>query len=296
MKKELRLDLVKGIQRLKVTTQSLVNTKFVGGYRSVFRGRGLEFEDYRDYSGSDDASLIDWKASVRSNKLLIKQFTEERNLNVFFLIDVSSSMVYSSFDKLKIEYAGEIIAAISFMVLNSGDSIGYALFNDHIIKSAPPTRGMAQYHDIVKTLVNPKNYGGKYDLSNALKHSLAFLKEFSIVILLSDFIGLDKNWEHYLKMVSKKYDLIGIMIRDPRDKSLPESDSQVVLQDPYSGKEIIVRPNTLNEKYKKFVQKQEQYIKDSFQKADADFMQLSTDKSFIEPLTKLFMRRASRHR
>jgi len=264
MKKELKLDLSKGIKRLKILTNQIVNTGFVGGYKSVFKGHGLEFEDYRAYTSNDDASLIDWKASVRSQQLFIREFVEERNLNVFFLIDVSSSMIYSSIDKLKMEYVGELAASLSFVVLNAGDSIGFALFSDKIVKKVPPTIGFVQYHNLVSTLVDPNHYGGKYDLSEALKFTLTFLKEASVVILISDFIGLKKDWEKYIRMVSSKFDLIGVMIRDPRDKVLPEYNAQVILEDPFSNKQILVRPEDIGEDYKKYVIKQEQKIKNVF--------------------------------
>ena len=292
MKKELKLDLSEGIKRLKILTTQIVNTKFVGGYKSVFKGRGLEFEDYRPYTPNDDASLIDWKASIRSNKLFIREFVEERNLNVFFLIDVSSSMVYGSIDKLKIEYVGEIAAALSFVVLNAGDSIGFALFSDRIVKYVPPAIGFVQYHNLVSTLVNPNYYGGKYDLNEALKFTLSALKEASIVMVISDFIGLKNDWERYIKMIAKKFDLIGIMIRDPRDKTLPECNSQVILEDPFSNKQILVRPETIEEDYRKYVVRQEQLVKNVFLKAGANFLDLTTNQDFIRPITSLFIRRS----
>ena len=296
MKKELSLDLSGGIKRLKVLTHQIVNTRFIGSYTSVFRGRGLVFKDYRPYSPNDDAAMIDWKASVKAKKLLVREFEEERNLNIFFLIDVSSSMVYGSIDKLKMEYAGELIAALSYSVLNSGDSVGFALFSDKIIKTSPPTSGIIEYHNLIKTLVDPKYYGGKYDLNEALKFTLAFLKESSIVILVSDFIGLKSGWERYVKMVAKRYDLIGIMVRDPRDRALPDYSGQAVLEDPYSGKQILVRPGLIGEEYKRHIARQEQQIRDVFIKAYADFLELYTDKPFVEPITNLFIRRASKHR
>src|SRR3989338_7011118 len=146
MKKELKLDLSEGIKRLKILTNRIINTRFIGGYKSVFKGKGLEFEDYRPYTTHDDASTIDWKASVKSNQLLVREFVEERNLNTFFLIDVSSSMVYGSIDKLKVEYAAEVAAALSYVILNSGDSMGFALFNDKIVKNVLPAQGVVQYH------------------------------------------------------------------------------------------------------------------------------------------------------
>ncbi len=296
MKKELKLDLSESIKRLKIMTNQILNTRIVGGYKSVFRGHGLEFEDYRKYTPNDDAATIDWKASVRSKQLLVREFAEERNLNVYFLIDVSSSMVYGSTEKLKMEYAGELVAALSFVVLNVGDSVGFALFNDKIIKNVPPAQGLMQYNDIVKTLVDPKCYGGKYDLIEALKLTLAFLKQASIVIIISDFIGLKNDWEKYIKIVSKKFDLIGIMIKDPRDRILPEYDGQVILEDPFSDKQILVRPEVIGPTYKNYVIKQEQNIKNTFLKADADFIELTTDQSFVKPITSLFTKRMQRMR
>jgi len=294
MKKELKLDLSKGIKRLKILTNQIVNTRFVGGYKSVFKGHGMEFENYRPYAPDDDASLIDWKASVRSQQLFIREYVEERNLNVFFLIDVSSSMIYSSIDKLKMEYVGELAASLSFIVLNAGDSMGFALFSDKIVKKVPPTIGFVQYHNLVSTLVDPIHYGGKYDLSEALKFTLTFLKEASVVILISDFIGLKKDWEKYVRMVSSKFDLIGVMVRDPRDKVLPEYNAQVILEDPFSNKQILVRPEVIGGDYKKYVIKQEQKIKNVFLESGANFLNLTTTESFVKPLTNLFIRRAKR--
>lgn len=295
MKKEVKLDLSEGIKRLKILTSQLVNTSIVGGYKSVFKGRGLEFEDYRQYTPNDDASLIDWKASVKSNQLYIREFAEERNLNVYFLIDVSSSMVYGSASKLKMEYAGELAAALSYVVLNAGDSIGFALFNDKIVKNVPPITGLVQYHNLVSALVNPDFYGGRYNLDEALKFILAFLKQASIVIIISDFIGLKNDWEKYIRMVSKKFDLIGIMVKDPNDKILPEYNGQVVLEDPFSDRQILVSPQSIKEAYRTYMLKQAQRIENTFLDAGADFIELSTDRPFIKPLTSLFTKRAKKH-
>ena len=294
--KQVKLDLTGGIKRLRAATTQIVNTRFIGRYKSVFKGRGLEFAGYRPYTPNDDASTIDWKASVKSKKLLVKEFVEERNLNIFFIMDVSSSMVYGTIDKLKMEYAGEIAAAISYSVLQAGDGIGFVMFNDKIVKAKPPETGVIQYQNFIKALVNPNNYGGKYDLNEALKYVLAFLKEDSIVIIISDFIGLKKEWEKYIKIISRKYDLIGVMIRDPRDRTLPDYSGQAVLEDPYSGRQLLVRPEFIEEDYKKYVLKEEQTIRKVFFEADADFVELTTDKTFVEPLTNLFKKRAGRHR
>lgn len=296
MTKGPKLDLSIGIKRLRLETNRLVNSKIVGNYRSVFKGRGLEFLDYRAYSASDDASMIDWKASIKSGDLLIKEFAEERNLNVFFLIDVSSSMIYSSIDKLKIEYAAELASTLSYTVVQAGDSISFAFFNDRIVVHNPPSSGSKQYYKLVKTLVDPRYYGGDYDLAEALRFTMASLKEFSIVILISDFIGLKEGWKHYLKLVGKKFDLIGVMIRDPRDMALPDYDGQAVLTDVFSQRQILVDVSSVKEDYERSVQAQEREIESAFIDSKSDFIKLETDKPFIKPIADLFLRRARKHR
>lgn len=294
MKKELKLDLATGIARLKLVTNHIVNSKIIGGYRSVFKGRGLEFYDYRQYTPADDAWIIDWKASIRSKELLVREFVEERNLNVFFLVDVSSSMMCGSIDKLKIEYSIELVAALSYTILQAGDSMGFALFSDRVSRHEIPKSGVKQYYSIARSLVDPRYYGGNYDLAEALKFTMNFLKEFSIVIIVSDFIGLKNDWKRYVKIAAQKYDLIGIMIRDRIDEELPDYNGQVVFGDVFSNRQLIVNVDSVKEEYAKHAKYLEKEISDTFINAGSDFLELDTDKPFIKPITDLFLRRAKR--
>tara|TARA_Y100000310_G_scaffold219247_1_gene220645 strand:+ start:12218 stop:13105 length:888 start_codon:yes stop_codon:yes gene_type:complete len=293
--KKLKLDLSKSINRLKIITQRLVTSNLVGGYLSVFRGRGLEFQDFRKYDQGDDATLIDWKASLKSNQLLIKEFVEERNLNVFFLIDVSNSMVFSTTDKLKIEYAAELIATLSNAITSAGDSIGYAFFNDKVTKHVPPSQGMKRHFQLIKALVDPRDYGGKYDLTEALRFTLSYLKQFSVVIVVSDFIGLKNHWKNELKVVGKKFDLIGVMIRDPVEEDLPDYNGRVTLGDVFSNKQIVVDTYAIKDQYKKQSELFEKEVHKAFNDSGSDFIKLNTEESFIKPLTDLFFRRSKRH-
>ena len=294
MKKELKIDVASNIKRLRVLTNRLVNTNIIGGYRSSFRGRGLEFFDYRHYTTDDDASSIDWKASVKSKELLVKEFVEERNLNVFFLIDVSSSMLFGSLDKLKVEYAAEIVATLSYTILQAGDSISFAFFTDKIVGHEPPKSGFKQYYKLMQTLVDPRYYGGNYDIVEALKFTMAFLKEFSIVIIVSDFIGLKNDWQHYIRLTGKKYDLIGIMIHDPNDEELPDYNGQVIFGDVYSDKHMIANVGAIRDGYAAYALSQEKEIVKVFTDSKADFIHLKTDEPFIKPITDLFLRRAKK--
>src|SRR3989344_2496505 len=125
--RKLRVKLAPAIRQLEVVTRGMVSTRLIGQYKSVFKGKGLEF------------------ASRRANQLLVKQFVEERNLEVFFLIDTSASMVFGSTEKLKNEYVAELVASLAYVILESGDSVGFALFNEKIIAKFPPANGKNQF-------------------------------------------------------------------------------------------------------------------------------------------------------
>jgi len=264
----------------------------MGNYKSVFRGRGLEFESYRNYTTEDDSILIDWKASVRTNDLFVKEFVEERNLNVFFLIDVSSSMVFGSTPKLKNDYAAELTSALYYAAVRASDAVGFALFNDKVTKKLYPSMGDKQYYIFLKNISNTINYGGKYNFINAIKFLMTYLKESSVVIIISDFIGLKGPWQHYLKIASSKFDLIGIMVRDPRDKVLPKINDYMVFSGPFSDTQTAVNIDKVRDKYRQYVARQEKMIHDEFVKANAGFLSLTTDKPFTKSLMDFFMRRA----
>lgn len=288
---KLKIDVSEIIKRLDIVTKGLVTTKLIGNYRSVFKGHGLEFEGFEDYTSDKDSTLIDWKSTKKANKLLIKEFKEERNLSLFFLIDVSSTMVCSSIPKLKSEYAAEFVASLSYVMLNAGDSVGFALFSDRLIKRLPPARTSHQFYAILKNLANPLFYGGGYDLAKALKFAISFAEKGSILIIVSDFIGLKKDWQRYLEVAANKFDVIGVMIKDPTDAVLPEDTHRVMLEDPISGRQLVIIPNQIRERYGEYVRIQKALIRRAFLNSSCDFMELFTDKPFIGELIKFFKKR-----
>ena len=295
-KRKLKIDLNKGIKKLEIATKTASSSILLGTYKSAFKGRGLEFAGYREYSLNDDASLIDWKATLRSNKLLIKEYQEERSLDVFFLIDASNSMIFTSTDKLKIEYAAELAASLTFTMLEAGDGVGFALFNEKVTHKFKPIQGKHQFFTLAKVLVDPNNYGGKYDLATALKFTLSFLSPGTLVIIISDFIGLHKNWEHYLKVASWKFDVIAIKLNDIRDLKLPAESFKVMVTDPYSSGTKIIDPLYAKTQYEYYVKSQNQFLQKLFLKLNIDFLQLTTDKPFVKPLMTFFSRRHGKWR
>lgn len=295
MPEELKIDLSHKLRKIQIFTKRLVLTKLVGNYKTKIRGHGLEFNGFREYNLSDDANLIDWKVSARLNKPVIKEFVEERNLEVFLLIDVSSSMVFGSTEKLKNEYVAELASVLSYAILNVGDSLGYGIFSDNISNVVKPKVNKNLFYQLSALLINPEIYGGSYDLEKALKKCGQVLSKNSIIIIISDFIGLSGQWHEQLKRASYKFDIIGIMVRDPRDQEIPEDSDMIMIADPFTNKQIVLDPNqATREKYKKFVEREEKEITEFFSGAKADLLKLTTDKPFIQPLISFFKKRRRR--
>ncbi len=293
--KALELELPAEIKRLEILVKTLVTSKFIGNYRSVFRGRGLEFESYREYTPEDDSRLIDWKASARTNKVLIKELKEERNLDVTFLLDTSSKMLFGSTDKLKSQYATELIASLAYAILKANDNVSLITFNDKNIKIIPLANGEKQFYKIAKVLLDNNNYGNSFNLKDALNFALYNAKKESLLVIVSDFINPGKDWQYLLKVASQKFDVIALMIRDPRDRELPEN-YKITLESPETGRRIIVDTSVIKDKYSKYVNEEEEYVKQEFIKASSDFAEIITDKPFLEPLIELFGRRKKKWR
>lgn len=291
----LKLKVKNLVTNLAISAKGLSTSKFAGNYKSAYKGFGIEFEGFRKYESGDDASLIDWKASIRTNELLIKEFREERGLTVYFLLDVSNSMLFGSTKKLKNEYAAELVASLAYTASQNDDAVGIGMFNDKVVVGLKPETGEKQYYLLLGALTNPKSYGGKYDLGNAIDFVIKFLEEESIMFIVSDFIGLKKGWDLRLKEITKKFDVIGLMIRDPRDRELPDDGSDVVIGNPYSGEKKVIKPKTLRKKYASYVRKQEAEIEQVFRESGAEFLSISTDKDFINPLIKMFKRREAQY-
>ena len=239
--KELKIDLIPHLRKVKLKARrDVLNRVLEGNWSTIFKGHGLEFAGYRAYNYGDDASKIDWGASLRAHEILVRDLEEYHNFNVFFLVDVSNSMLFSSTGKLKAEYAAEMIFSLCYAIMQTGDAIGLGMFTDHLVAKIPPSLGKGVYYRIIRHLTEPKNYGGDFNLTKALKYVSSFLNERSVIIIISDFIGLKEGWHRYINILAGKYDLIGIMIRDPRDFEMPVSAGQYLVENPFTGEKLIL--------------------------------------------------------
>lgn len=261
-------------------------------YQSLFRGRGLEFDGYRNFMQDDDASMIDWKASLRANKLLSREYIEERDLRVYFVVDVSSGMLFGSGNKLKAEYAGEIVAALSHLIMGSGDNAGLVTVTDRVNRILKASRTKNQLFLMLNYLSDVKEYGGRFDFQNTLKYLLNTLDSHAVVILISDFLHIGRDFDKILRILSTKFETLAFMIRDPLDEELPKSSYQMVIEEPYTKKQIVIDSTFAAETYKRNALQQKMFVKAKFKEANIDLLELNVREPFINPLVSFLKGRS----
>jgi len=289
--KEIRLNILELITKLEVILRKgFTQDMLAGNYMAVYKGKGLEFVGFREYDPNDDAMMIDWKASLRAHKSMVKVMQEERNLTVFFLMDVSDKMLLSSHDKLKCEFAAELVATLSYAVHGVGDNVGLAMFSDKIVAFIPPGIGRSQFYRILRTLKNPSYYGGNFDLAAALRYvfRLNILKQNAVVFIVSDFIGLKPGWEYEMKIAGLKFDLNAVVVRDPIDNHMPEIAGNVLFGDVLSEKEMVANPHEARETYEREARLQIERLRSELNKTHSSLIALETDKPFIHDIFTFF--------
>ena len=261
-------------------------------YKRIFGGKGMEFDSYRDYSGNDDSSLIDWKATMKNNsEPLVKQYIEERDLSIFFLIDVGDNMVLGSGEKLKNEVVAEISSSLAHLVLVAGDKAGFALYSDKTRVIKRPSAGINQFYSFVKEITNVKNYGGKSDLVQAIKFIRPYLKEVSAVFIISDFLRIDDQCFSELKKFMIQKETIGIMVRDINDNQISDIQNEIVVEDIDSGEQMLINPGLIRQDYEKNALEQKQKVLDTFKKTGSDILELYTNRDFIVPIVNFLKKR-----
>jgi len=292
---KLNVDIPGSVSEFESVIQEFFIKRVV--YKIIFRGKGLEFDSYRDFASDDDAVNIDWKASVRANKLLVKQYVEERDLKIMFVVDVGDNMVFGSQEKLKCEYMTETVAALAHLMIGSRDKIGFILFNDKIVKTAMPELGEKQFHRFVNDLSEANVYEGESKIDGVMDFLVNYLDEsINAVIFVSDFIKLNKSLFRKLELVATKFETMAIMIKDPLDMTLPDVNEEMVMEDPVTHEQMIVNPRIAKRTYEKNAVEQEKVVLNMFENCNIDSLRLSTDKSFVGPLANFLKDRIEKRK
>ncbi len=286
-------EILKKVKQIEVSTRSVVNEVFSGEYHSVFKGRGMEFAEVREYQPGDDVRTIDWNVSARSGHPFVKVFEEERELTVMLLVDVSSSGNFGTAEQFKREIAAELSAVLAFSAIKNNDKVGLMIFSDKIEKFIPPRKGKKHVLRVIREILFYKPQDSSTDLNVALEYLSRIIKRKSTVFLISDF--LTENFEKSLHVANRKHDIIAISVTDPREVSLPNV-GLIELLDAETGESVTVDagdPQIRNAFYQT-ASNHRQELSALFRSIGVDHIDILTDRSYIEPITRFFKMRERR--
>ena len=287
-------ELLKEVRRIEIKTGHLVDSLYSGGYRSVFKGRGIEFAGIREYYRGDEFRSIDWKVSARTGKFHVREHIEERELQMVVALDLSASMAFGSGSREKRESAVEFAAAMSLAAERNNDRAGVCLFTDHVEKFIQPAKGRTHVLRLIRELLYFIPKQRKTDLRAALDFLNATINRRSIVFLVTDALGIN-DFARELRITAARHDLIMVMVRDPREIELPDV-GLIEVENPETGEEGIF--DTSDRQAVSELTRRQQQLDDDFVKTcrrlGIDVIRLIAGESVVKPVCQLFSERERR--
>ena len=283
-------EILKKVRKIEIKTRRLSDHIFSGEYHTSFKGRGMTFSEVRQYQYGDDVRAIDWNVTARYNEPFVKVFEEERELTMMLIVDISGSESFGTKNQQKRDMVTEIAATLAFSATQNNDKIGLLLFSDQIELFIPPKKGKSHVLRIIRELIEFEPKSKKTDLSQALKYLSSVLKKKAIVFLISDFMV--KDYEHTLKIASKRHDVTGIRVFDQREESIPNIGI-VNMLDAETGETLLVdtTSNKVRMDYEKYYRENVNYFKDIFSKCGAGTISSRVDESYVTKLLGYFKAR-----
>lgn len=314
-------ELVRTIRYIQLRTRRAVTAAFAGEYRSVFRGQGMEFEEVREYQAGDDVGSIDWNVTARTGRPHVKRFVEERELTVFFMVDVSASGRFGSAGKAKTEVAAELAALVSFAAARQNDRVGLLAFSDRIELFVPAKKGITHVLRIVREILSIRPAGAGTDLAGAMRYLNLVLRRRATVFLISDFLesepvaaGRPRRWRPGardaaatpdtaapiavttdLRMAARRHDLIAASIFDPREAELPAA-GMIELQDAESGRLTLLDTGSrrVRREYERRARERRAALTRQLRELGIDEIPIRTDAGWVDRLVSFFRMRERR--
>jgi uncharacterized protein (DUF58 family) len=288
-------EILKKVRRIEITTRGLVNEVFSGEYHSVFKGRGMNFAEVREYQYGDDIRSIDWNVTARTGHPFVKVFEEERELTVMLLVDVSGSGEFGTRECMKGEIAVEICALLAFSAINNNDRVGLIIFSDRVEKFVPPRKGRQHVLRVLRELLYFEPEGRETDIGGALQYLTRVVRRRAVVFLVSDFIGT--GFSKALSVTGRRHDMIAVRMRDVRESELPPI-GYVEFEDAESGEQLLV--NTSDRAFRTAFEhhraQSDAMLEGTFRTTKVDVIDIRTGEPYVDPLIRFFRERARRFR
>jgi len=288
-------EILKQVRRIEISTRGLVNEVFSGEYHSVFKGRGMNFAEVREYQYGDDIRSIDWNVTARAGSPFVKIFEEERELTVMLIVDVSASGDFGTRGRLKAEVGVEICALLAFSAIKNNDKVGLLIFSDHVEKFVPPRKGRRHVLRVLRELLYHEPEGRGTDISAALEYVAHIQRKRAVVFLVSDF--RDDGFQKALSVAGRRHDLIAVRLSDVREEELPPV-GLLDLEDPETGERCVVNTSSaaFRTAFRRENERRAAALDRTLERSKVDAIQVRTGEPYVKPLMRFFRERARRQR
>jgi len=286
-------EILEKVRRIEIRTNRVVNESLAGEYHSVFKGRGMEFSEVREYQFGDDIRTIDWNVTSRMGHPYVKKHVEERELTVILLVDFSASGQFGTRRQFKREIEAEICAILAFSAIKNSDRVGLIAFTDRIEKFLRPRKGKDHVLRVIREVLYFQPQGRATDLGMALRYMYKTITKRSVVFVISDFMSAD--YAQPLRVAARKHDLIAVTVTDPREEDIPPI-GLVELEDAESGQSMLVDSSDrrTRDMFRRWAQERRAGREALFRAVGVDALELHTDRPYDVPLVRFFHRRARR--
>ena len=286
-------EILRKVRRIEIRTNRLVNESLAGEYHSVFKGRGMEFSEVREYQFGDDVRNIDWNVTSRMGHPYVKKHVEERELTVILLVDFSASGQFGTRRQFKREIEAEVCALLAFSAIKNSDRVGLIAFTDQIEQFLRPRKGKNHVLRVIREVLYFKPQGRTTDIALALEHMMRTVTKRSVVFVVSDFLGAD--FTRPLRVAARKHDVIAVTVTDPREEELPAL-GLLELEDAESGDRVLAdtRDRRTRAAFRRWALERRAQREALFRSVGVDALELHTDRPYDVPLVRFFHLRARR--
>ncbi len=288
-------DILRKVQRIQIVANRSVNDLLAGQYRSVFRGRGMEFDEVREYQPGDEIRTIDWNVTARAGTPFIKRYCEERELTVLFLVDISASGAFGSGSQSKLDVMIEMAALLMFSALKNNDKVGLQMFADEVHGFYPPRKGKGNVLRLIREMLAVDPVRKETDLEAALQYLNRVQKRRAVVFLISDF--QTEASRKALAISNGRHDLVAITVSDPREEALPDVGF-ITLQDAETGEviEVDTRHPQVRSLFAEQATERSDALTTGLRRAGVDQLAINTSEPYATSLRRFFESRERRLR
>ncbi len=288
-------EIIQNVRRIQITTNRMVTDVFAGQYQSVFKGRGMEFDEVREYLPGDEIRSIDWNVTARMGHPFVKKFVEERELTVLLLLDLSASCFFGTARMLKRSLAAQLCAVLAFSAIRNNDRVGLLAFSDRIEKFVPPRKGPQHVLRVIREALYLSPAGRGTDLNLALEYVNRVARRRTVTFIVSDFYA--PGFGKMLRVTNKRHDIVAVTVTDPAELQLPQS-GLVQLEDPETGERFWTDTGdeALRQEYAREAHERQRQRQRLFAAAGVDTIAVRTDEPYARSLVRFFKKRERRMR